>query len=201
MTKKHFFILLSLVLTGLLFFPGCPENGDTANYTLTVTLGSGVNGTPAAGSTTHEENSTVNYSYTAQSGYGNLAVTLDGAPVGNSGTINMSANHTLDATAMIDVRGTWTGLAQVPVGDSRNYFFECTFSGGVLSGTANGRIESLGRAPGTYTVEGNELTIILNYSGVILTCTGTFTNPNYLNGDWTWAQPGNRQSGTWHLAR
>lgn len=202
MTKKHFYILLSLVLTGLLFFPGCPENGDTSNYTLTVTLGNGVTGTPAAGSSTHSENETVNYNYTAQTGFGNLAVTLDGAPVASSGTVAMNANHTLDATAIIDIRGTWTGLAEnTSGGGPSNYFLEGTFSGGVLSGTVRGRIEGLGYANGTYTVNGNQLTFTLNYSGIILTCTGTFTNANYVSGEWDWPEVGNHQTGAWHLER
>ena len=201
MTKKHFFILLSLVLTGLLFFPGCPDNDDTVNYTLTVTVGNGINGTPAAGSYTHSENETVNYNFTAQPGYGNLAVTLDGAPVASSGAVTMNANHTLDATANFDVRGTWTGLAQVPSQGGQRYYLEGTFSGGVLSGTVQGRIESLGRANGTYTVEGNQLAFTLNYSGTIMTCTGTFTGPNYVNGEWLWAEYGSPQTGTWYLER
>lgn len=203
MAKKHFYILLSLVLTGLLFFPGCPENGDTAaDFTLTVTVGNGVNGTPAAGSYTHSENANVNFNYTAQTGFGNLAVTLDGVPVANSGTIAMNTNHTLDATAIIDVRGTWTGLAEnTSGGGPSNYFLEGTFSGGVLSGTVRGRIESLGWANGTYTVNGNQLTFTLNYSGVILACTGTFTNANYVSGEWNWPEAGNPQTGAWHLER
>jgi hypothetical protein len=202
MDKKLFFALSFMVVTGILFFTGCPENGDSASYTLTVTLGNGVTGTPAAGSYTHSEDETVNFSYSAQSGYGNLAVTLDGAPVASSGAVGMTTNHTLDATALIDVRGTWTGLAQNPQGGGgENYFFECTFSGGVLSGSVHGRIESLGNANGTYTVNGNELTFTLNYSGIMLTCTGTFTSPNYVNGDWDWPEVGSHQTGTWHLER
>ena len=169
---------------------------------MTVTVSNGVTGTPAAGSYTHSEDEIVNFSYSAQSGYGNLAVTLDEAPVGNSGTINMTANHTLEATATIDVRGSWTGLAHNPdVPPPNNYFLEGTFSGGVLSGTVHGRIETLGNANGTYTVEGNQLAFTLNYSGIILSCTGTFTNPNYASGVWDWPQAGNHMTGTWHLER
>ena len=202
MNKKSFFLLFFLILTGLLFFPACPDNGDSTDYTLTVSVGSGVTGTPAAGSYTHSENDTVNFSYSTQAGYGNLAVTLDGTPVASSGSFAMDANHTLEATAIIDIRGTWTGLAENPQsGGDTNFYFECTFSGGVLSGNVHGRIESLGNANGTFTVDGNQLTFTLNYSSIILTCTGTFNGPDYVSGDWDWPEVGNPQTGTWHLER
>ncbi len=69
------------------------------NYTLTVTSGEGVTGTPAAGTSTHKKGTVVNYSYSLQSGYGDLAVTLDGAPLPASGSVTMNADHTLAATA------------------------------------------------------------------------------------------------------
>jgi hypothetical protein len=69
------------------------------NYTLTVNVGEGVTGTPASGSSSNKKGTVVNYSYSLQSGYDNLAVTLDGAAVAASGTITMNANHTLEAKA------------------------------------------------------------------------------------------------------
>lgn len=68
-------------------------------YTLTVSKGTGVDGTPVSGTTIYEEGDTVNYSYALQSGYTDLVVTLDGSTVAASGTITMSANHVLNATA------------------------------------------------------------------------------------------------------
>jgi tetratricopeptide (TPR) repeat protein len=68
-------------------------------YTLTVTRGDGVDGTPASGSSTYAEGSRVNYDYSLQTGYANLVVTLDGAAVSSSGTITMDGNHTLTASA------------------------------------------------------------------------------------------------------
>ncbi len=203
MCKKQFFTLLISVLLGVLLFTGCPESEETSDYTLTITMGSGATGTPAAGSYTYSENEIVNYNYSAQAGYGNLIVTLDGAPVGNSGVVTMTANHTLDVTATIDVRGTtWTGLAYNPnEPPPNNFYFECTFSGGVLSGTAHAHIETLGNLNGEYTVDGNEITATLRYGANTLTCTGTFSNANYMNGDWDWDEYGNPQTGTWYLER
>jgi len=69
------------------------------NYTLTVTVGEGVTGTPAAGTSTNEKGTVVTYNYALQSGYSNLSVTLDGAAVAASGTVTMNANHTLAASS------------------------------------------------------------------------------------------------------
>lgn len=69
------------------------------NYSLTTTVGEGVTGTPATGSTTHKKGTIVNYDYALQSGYNDLSVTLDGAPVAASGTITMNGDHTLAASA------------------------------------------------------------------------------------------------------
>ena len=69
------------------------------NYTLTVTVGEGVSGTPVAGTSTNEKGTAIAYSYTLQSGYSDLSVTLDGAAAAASGTVTMNANHTLAASA------------------------------------------------------------------------------------------------------
>jgi hypothetical protein len=69
------------------------------NYTLTVTVGEGVTGTPVTGTSTNEKGTAVIYNYTLQSGYNNLSVTLDGAAVDASGTVTMNANHALVASA------------------------------------------------------------------------------------------------------
>lgn len=67
-------------------------------YTLTVNVGEGIDGTPTSGSTTYEEGFQVSYSYTARTGFGNLRVLLDGEDVGASGTIIMNRNHTLNVS-------------------------------------------------------------------------------------------------------
>ena len=69
------------------------------NYTLTVSVGEGVTGSPAAGTSTSKKGTVINYSYAKQAGYDNLAVTLDGAPVAASGSVTMNANHALEARA------------------------------------------------------------------------------------------------------
>jgi hypothetical protein len=68
-------------------------------YDLTVTVGEGVTGNPATGTTSYKKGDTVNYNYTAQSGYTDLTVKVDGADVPASGTITMDKNKSLTATA------------------------------------------------------------------------------------------------------
>ena len=69
------------------------------DYTLTVSVGEGVTGSPAAGTSTSKKGTVINYSYAKQAGYDNLVVTLDGAPVAASGSVTMNANHALEAKA------------------------------------------------------------------------------------------------------
>ena len=203
MFKKLFLLMCLLGCIGVLFFSGC-TTAETASYTLTVSVGDGVSGTPATGSYPYTENDTVSYSYTAQSGYGNLTVTLDGAPVAASGVITMAASHTLTVTASIDIRGMWTGRFYAGGGDT---YFEVTFSGGIASGTTRGLFDFVpGYGNGTFTVSGNQIEFDLNYyiSGIEfrLGCLGTFTNANNMTGDWEWYVNDIYQgTDTWNLSR
>jgi Tol biopolymer transport system component/tetratricopeptide (TPR) repeat protein len=72
----------------------------TQTYTLTVTKGEGVEGSPDSGTFTYITGETVDYSYTLRSGYGNLVVQFDGNDVSTSGTIEMNQDHTLTAIAL-----------------------------------------------------------------------------------------------------
>lgn len=67
-------------------------------FALSVNLGNGVAGTPATGGT-FVQGSVVPYSYSAQPGFNNLAVLLDGSPVAAAGSVTMDAAHGLSATA------------------------------------------------------------------------------------------------------
>lgn len=68
-------------------------------YTLAVTMSNGVEGIPAVGTHSYRKGETVPYSFTAQNGFGNLTVLLDGTPTSSSGSINMNKNHTLSVSA------------------------------------------------------------------------------------------------------
>ena len=186
-------------MVGLVSQPGCKTVADTAQYTLTVTMGEGVNGAPAAGSHSYSENDIVSYSYAAQTGYGNLTVTLDGAPVASSGTVTMTGNHTLNATAIIDVWGSWSGNLFWRSGD---YFLEMTFSGGILSGVTEGHTDAPtgpGAETGTFSITGNQIEFLLHYQGGDLLFEGTIESANRMSGSWI-ANPGSA-NGTWELTR
>jgi len=205
MLKRVFMLICLFGCLGILFFTGCTTTDSASDYTLTVTMGSGVSGNPATGSYSYAENDTVSYSYTAQAGYGNLTVTLDGAPVGNSGVVTMTANHTLNATATVDVRGMWSGRFNY-LGDDT--YFEVTFTGGILSGTTRGLFDFLsGFGNGIYTLSGNEIEFTLRYPTYYygedswLACSGTFSNANSMSGEWYWTDPYWESSGTFTLQR
>jgi hypothetical protein len=198
MTKKLFILMCMLGFVVILSFSGC-TTADAANYTLTVTVSNGVTGTPATGSYTYTENDTVNYSYSAQTGYGGLTVTLDGTPVANAGVITMTASHTLAVTADIDIRGLWTGRFYYD-GDDCN--LEITFSGGVLSGSASGGFEWEGYyGNGDFTLSGNNIEFVMSFGVAEWTCIGTLSDVNHMSGDWTWITPGWEGVGSFTLER
>jgi len=195
--KKHVFTFVFFVMAGIiLFHPGCNNgsNGGT-QYILNVILSTGVTGTPSAGTYSYGENDTVTYSYAAQAGYGSLAVTLDGVPVGNSGVIAMSTNHTLNATAASDIRGNWQGLH---TDDNNSQMFQASFGGAsATSGTVSGNIGGP-TGTGTFTVSGSSISFFLNFGFSRFDCTGTITDMNHMSG--TWSNAGGF-TGTWSLAR
>ncbi len=196
MKKQVFALMFFVMVWALLFHPGCNNgtNGGT-QYILTVTLSNGVGGTPSAGAFSYGENDTIAYSYAAQAGYGNLAVTLDGAPVGNSGVINMTANHTLNATASVDIRGNWQGLH---TDDNNSQIFQVTFGGAsATSGTVSGNIGGP-TGTGTFTVSGSNISFYLDFGFARFDCTGTISDINHMSG--TWVNAG-VFTGTWELTR
>jgi len=77
----------------------------TKTWTLTVTRGEGVDGNPASGVSTFANGASASYNYSLQGGYTNLVVTLDGNPVAASGSITMTADHTLAASATVADKG------------------------------------------------------------------------------------------------
>lgn len=97
--KKKFPVLLvvggAVVVGVLVYFLLIKKKKPT--YTLTVTKGEGVNGTPAAGTYTYKEGETVSYNYSLQQGYTDLTVLLDGTAVSANGTITMDGDHALVA--------------------------------------------------------------------------------------------------------
>ncbi|MEN8154429.1 MAG: hypothetical protein ABFR75_10445 [Acidobacteriota bacterium] len=212
MKGKQFVWLLFSVVFFLIFSNSCDIadaiNGDT-NYTLTVTLGTGVVGAPAAGSFNYAEGSIISYSYSLENNnYTNLEVVIDGNPAGTSGSITMNQNHTVTVTADVisasyDVRGSWKGTQKDSNGDSDP--FEVTFTGSsALSGTTSGWADdpnSVGA--GTYAVSGSSIDFSLWYGSVRnFQVTGTFANNDQMSGTWIWTNHnGDKFNGTWILNR
>jgi len=203
MNKKTIILVGFFLLIGLVFFTGCPTNGDdngNGQYTLTVTVSSGVSGTPATGAYSYVENSVISYSYSLQTGYTNLVVTLDGVPMAATGVVTVTGNHVLSVSAeQIDIRGTWTGL--FTYGSST--FFRVDFSGNTGSGTCGGYFDfvPIGGA-GTWTLVGTQIDFVLEFPApydTTLACSGTLTDENHMNGTWTYTPPG--ITGTWSLER
>lgn len=196
--RSKIIILFCIITLALLLSNGC-STAEDAQYTLTVTVATGVTGTPAAGVSTYTENEVVNYTYSLQTGYENLVVTLDGVVVGQSGVIAMNTNHTLTVTAeeVFDVTGEWNGTWYYGYIDSN---MVCTFTGGLYSGTLTGDIDYMGSiATGPYTISNSNIEFELNYGGGTLFFTGTIDDHNHMSGTWV-AQPGG-VNGTWDLER
>jgi hypothetical protein len=196
MKKSVYSVVFFVMICVIMLCPGCNDgtNGGT-QYTLTVTLSTGVTGTPGTGAYTYGANDLVSYSYSAQSGYGSLTVTLDGAPTGTAGVVTMNNNHTLNATASVDIRGNWQGLH---VDDNNSQVFQVTFSGAsATSGNVSGNIGGP-TGSGTFTVSGSSITFFLDFGFARFDCTGTINSPSSMSGTWT---NSSGFSGTWQLSR
>lgn len=71
---------------------------NVPSFTLTVSLGAGTAGTPAA-TGLHAAGTPVAYAYSALAGFTNLQVLIDGIPGSASGVLTMNADHALAASA------------------------------------------------------------------------------------------------------
>ena len=69
-------------------------------YDLTVEVGTGVIGTPAAGKYTYKKGKETAYNFTCADGYKNLTILLDGEIAAASGAIVMNRAHSLKVTAI-----------------------------------------------------------------------------------------------------
>ncbi len=67
-------------------------------FRLDVVMGAGVSGSPASGGS-YPQGAQVAYSFDPQTGFQDLVVTLDGAPVPPSGTLSLDRDHVLSASA------------------------------------------------------------------------------------------------------
>ena len=82
-------------------------------YELTVNLGAGTTGTPATAK--YKKGEVVPYSFSAQTGYADLQVMLDGAEVAAEGNVTMDKDHTITTSA---VQGAIIHVNSTPSGAS-----------------------------------------------------------------------------------
>jgi hypothetical protein len=205
--KKNIIVFIAFMI--FFYFSACKSTEEEiSQFTLTVTVGEGVSGSPESGTFIYDESEVVTYDYSALDGYGNLIVTLDDAGVASSGTITMTGNHTLNVTADIDIRGVWIGSFYA---GSTKYYMDTTFSGEIFSGPAQARISHFsGKGNGLFSVSGDQIDFTLQWTSVELRFTGTITGVSQMSGDWNVtglagipaAMPkGIPGHGTWELER
>lgn len=151
---------------------------DNIQRGLTVTLGNGVSGTPAAGTFNYPQGTVVTYSFAVAEGYYDLTVLLDGAAIDSNGTITMDDDHTLDvaATAGKNLRDTWV-LAEV-YNDGSSFSVDATFSGNYASGIVR---DSQGGS-GTFTFVGATVAFTLVFPNVTYEYTGVFSDNDTMGG-------------------
>jgi hypothetical protein len=171
---------------------------DNRQYTLKVSLGDGVTGTPEGGMHGYAKGAAVPYSYALADGYKDLVVTLDGTQVASSGTVTMSDDHVLDATASAkdNIQGSWA------LGESYNdgsaFNVTATFTGNYTTGTV---VDSDG-GKGTYTVDDTAVSFTLVFPDVTYTYAGSFSDADTMSGTCTRYQTSdNVISGTWSATR
>jgi formylglycine-generating enzyme required for sulfatase activity len=100
--KKKFPWLLVILGVGVLtavILLLTKKKKPVVNYLLTVTLGTGVSGTPVAGTYPYESGTQIDYNYTPGAGFNTVEVKLDGNVVAASGKITMDQDHALAVTA------------------------------------------------------------------------------------------------------
>jgi hypothetical protein len=98
-----------------------------------------------------------------------------------------------------DIIGTWSGLCTIN-GSSATFTGKAVFSGSKKSGTVLFTDPGVVNAPGTYTVNGKNLSFTFEANGSTVTFTGTFSDKDAMGGTWVnldavdWG-------GTWNFTR
>jgi hypothetical protein len=75
------------------------ETTQSAEYSLAVNAENGINGSPASGTYSYREGTSVAYNYVLADGYVDLQVKLDNVQVAANGTVKMDRDHVLVVTA------------------------------------------------------------------------------------------------------
>lgn len=109
---------------------GEEDPSETGTYTLSVWLGTGVEGSPKTGEYSYSQGESVSYEYKLITGYFDLTVTLDGEKVSATSSINMDRNHTLNASS----------------GSSSDYFVSKNGNDNNNGRSANSAFKTIGKA-------------------------------------------------------
>lgn len=147
-------------------------------FELIVNRSSGVSGTPATGTYYYFAGTQIDYNYSLNENYINLTVELDGEDIENSGTITISDDHVLSATATLhyDIQGSWT--LEEDYDDESSFDVTVIFTGDDTSGTV---VDSDG-GTGTYSVDGISITFTLEFPSITYEYSGLFTNADTMSG-------------------
>ena len=171
---------------------------DNRQYALSVTVGAGVAGTPAAGTYYYTQGTKVEYSYSLLEGYTAMSIKLDGIDVVAKGTITMTEDFALSVSASekFDVRGSWA-LSE-SYNDGSSFAVTAAFEGGYSAGTVT---DSAGGS-GTYTYEDASIEFTLVFPDVTYEYTGSFSAEDTMSGTCKrYRTKDNVISGSWSATR
>jgi hypothetical protein len=172
---------------------------DNIEYKLTVTVGTGVTGAPAAGTYYYKKDNEVPFKYALAEGYKNLSVKVNGEEIKAEGTIKMSKNYTLDASAVVrhSVVGSWNLSESYADGSVFNVVL--TFSGTLTEGTV---ADSEGGS-GTYDYADDTIDFTLVFPDVTYKYSdGDFSDENTMSGKCKrYQDEASAVSGTWKATR
>jgi hypothetical protein len=170
--------LRALLCAFVLILPlaGCGLFGPP-DYTLSVTVEAGVQGTPASGEYVYPELQVVDYKYTPLNSKHTVVVLLDGSGSAAEGTVTIYKSTALVAR-VFDVRAKWKVTYYV-VDSTVGTSFDITFSGAdLLAGTfseSNGRNGTWDAASGTINFNFSDWEKY-KFTGTLSTMSGTWTN-------------------------
>ncbi|MCU0237006.1 MAG: hypothetical protein MUC72_07975 [Acidobacteria bacterium] len=173
---------------------------DNNEYKLIVAVGAGVIGAPAAGTYYYKQGTKVPYSYKLADGYKGLSVKVDGVEAEASGTLTMSEDFVINASAEVkyDIRSTPWKLSE-SYNDGSSFEVTVTFSGTLTGGTVS---DSEGGA-GIYEFVDDTVDFNLVFPNVTYVYeNGDFADENTMNGTCKRYQTADSAvAGTWTAKR
>jgi hypothetical protein len=179
---------IALMIPAIVFLFSC-NNFGSPDYTVTVVLGPGVTGTPAAGTYAHKEFDSVDYSYGPQEGASAPTVKVNGSAYSASGTLTMYTNVQIEAYQS-DIRGSWHFVLMETSTSTQKSAMDITFSGTNL---VNGTFTDSQGNSGEWSVSTDGYTLTLTYSDWFNTVLIGTVNSLSTGGNWT----GFNTYGTW----